>query len=100
MTATEPANLAPEPDAQGQAALLLTESLIHTLVDKGLLTIADAVALVQSAAEVKVEVADEAGESKGRMRESLAFLSKMAGSFGADAASRARLTAKVVKIGE
>jgi hypothetical protein len=27
-----------EPDAQGQAALLLTESLIHTLVDKRILT--------------------------------------------------------------
>lgn len=89
-----------EPDAQGQAALLLTESLIHTLVDKGILTAAEAVSTVESAAEVKVEVADAAGESKGRMRESLAFLSKMACSFGVDARSRERLTANIVQIGK
>lgn len=106
MPSTSPANGAPipfprlEPDAQGQAALLLTESLIHTLVDKRVLTAADAVSTVESAAEVKVEVADEAGESKGRMRESLAFLSRMAGSFGADAGSRERLTANIVEIGK
>lgn len=89
-----------EPDAQGQAALLLAESLIHTLVDKRVLTVADAVSTVESAAEVKVEVADEAGESKGRMRESLAFLSRMAGSFGVDARSRERLTENIVEIGK
>jgi hypothetical protein len=89
-----------EPDAQGQAALLLTESLIHTLVDKRILTAADAVSTVESAAEVKVEVADDAGESKGRMRESLAFLSKMAGSFGVDAPARERLTANIIEIGK
>ncbi len=106
MASIHPANGKPippldlEPDAQGQAALLLTESLIHTLVDKRVLTAADAAATVESAAEVKVEVANEAGESKGRMRESLAFLSRMAGSFGVDARSRANLTAGIVEIGK
>ena len=67
-----------EPDAHGQAALLLTESLIHALVDNATLTTAEAVEVVTIAAEVKVEVASLAGESQGRMRESLGLLSKIA----------------------
>jgi hypothetical protein len=73
-----------EPDAHGQAALLLTESLIHALVGNATLTTAEAVEVVTIAAEVKVEVASLAGESQGRMRESLALLSKIAESFEAD----------------
>jgi hypothetical protein len=73
-----------EPDAHGQAALLLTESLIHALVDNATLTTAEAVEVVTIAAEVNVEIASLAGESQGRMRESLALLSKMAESFEVD----------------
>ena len=73
-----------EPDAHGQAALLLTESLIHTLVDAAVLTTADAVQIVRSAAEVKVEVAMAAMESDTRMRESLKLLDRMRRSFEAD----------------
>jgi hypothetical protein len=73
-----------EPDAHGQAALLLTESLIHTLVENSTLTNVEAVELIRIAAEVKVEVATAAHESDGRMQESLALLSKMASSFETD----------------
>jgi hypothetical protein len=73
-----------EPDAHGQAALLLTESLIHTLVDHRILSLDQALEVIQIAAEVKVEVAAAAGESKARMNESLALLAKMAGSFECD----------------
>ncbi len=73
-----------EPDAHGQAALLLAESLIHMLVERGALSSADAVEVVQTAAEVKVEVAAALGESAKRMIESLALLSKMRGSFASD----------------
>jgi hypothetical protein len=73
-----------EPDAHGQAALLLTESLIHALVENSTLTNVEAVALIRIAAEVKVEVATAAHESDGRMQESLALLSKMASSFETD----------------
>ncbi len=75
-----------EPDAHGQAALLLTESLLHTLVDRGVLTITEAVEVVQTAAEVKVEVANAAGESTRRMNESLLLLAKMQSSFETDQA--------------
>ena len=73
-----------EPDAHGQAALLLTESLIHTLVENSTITNLEAIELIRIAAEVKVEVAMAAHESDGRMRASLALLSKMASSFGTD----------------
>jgi hypothetical protein len=73
-----------EPDAHGQAALLLTESLIHMLVENGRLTNTQAVDVVHTAAVVKVEVAEAAGESRGRMLESLALLARMENSFQAD----------------
>lgn len=80
-----------EPDAHGQAALLLTESLLHMLVETGELTNAQAVVVVHTAAEVKVEVAEAAGESRARMMESLALLDRMAESFRADQAPRSVL---------
>jgi hypothetical protein len=73
-----------EPDAHGQAALLLTESLLHMLVETGELTNAQAVDVVHTAAVVKVEVAEAAGESRSRMLESLALLARMEDSFQAD----------------
>ena len=76
-----------EPDAHGQAALLLTESLIHALVEKGQLSVPEAVEVIEIAADVKVEVATVAGESKARMEESLALLGKMSASFGTDRAT-------------
>jgi hypothetical protein len=73
-----------EPDAHGQAALLLTESLLHMLVENRGLTNAQAVDVVHTAALVKVEVAEAAGESRGRMLESLALLGRMEASFQAN----------------
>jgi hypothetical protein len=73
-----------EPDAHGQASLLLAESILHALVENGTLTNGQAVDVIRTAAEVKFEVAVAAGESKGRMEESLSLLAKMATSFGVD----------------
>ena len=73
-----------EPDAHGQAALILTESLLHALVETAVISNADAVGVIRTAAEVKVEVAEAADESKARMEESLALLSRMAASFEVD----------------
>lgn len=66
-----------EPDAHGQAALLLTESLIHSLVEKGTLTTREAVATVRTAREVKREVAALIGESNARMQASLDLLTRI-----------------------
>ncbi|MBC7986538.1 MAG: hypothetical protein H7X93_07690 [Sphingomonadaceae bacterium] len=70
-----------EPDAHGQAALLLTESLLHTLVEKGALSAVEAMGTVCTAAEVKREVAALIGESNERMQASLDLLDKIESSF-------------------
>lgn len=81
---TRPMALAVEPDAHGQAALLLAESILHALVDTAVLTNAEAVAVVTNATEVKREVAAAAGESIGRMQQSVDLLERMTESFEAD----------------
>lgn len=81
-TGARPARI--EPDAHGQAALLLAESILHALVEGNTLTTGEAVAVIRTASEVKVEVALAAGESQGRMIESLNLLSAMSKSFETD----------------
>jgi len=73
-----------EPDAHGQAALLLAESILHALVESATLSNPEAIEIVKMAAEVKLDVATEAGESVGRMNESLELLSRITASFTAD----------------
>ena len=75
-----------EPDAHGQAALLLAESILHALVDTAVMTNAEAINVVTAATEVKREVATAAGESTGRMQQSLDLLSQMTASFETDGA--------------
>jgi hypothetical protein len=50
----------PMPDAHGHAALLLVESLIHGLIERSLITVDDAIEIVETAKSVQVDVADEA----------------------------------------
>lgn len=73
-----------EPDAHGQAALLLAESILHVLVEKKTLSNDDALGVIQSTCEVKIEVAIAAGESRGRMEESLELLRVIHQSFDSD----------------
>jgi hypothetical protein len=74
-----------EPDAHGQAALLLAESILHALVETGALSLAEALSVIETTCEVKVEVAEREGESSRRMHESLSLLLAMSNSFAADA---------------
>lgn len=83
---SRPVVVAVEPDAHGQAALLLAESILHALVDTSVLTNAEAVSVVTNASEVKREVAIAAGESAGRMQQSLDLLMRMTASFETDGA--------------
>lgn len=77
-----------EPDAHGQAALLLAESILHALVESKTLTLDAALSVIETTCEVKVEVAEQAGESKGRMEASLALLQAISASFAVDAEFR------------
>jgi hypothetical protein len=74
-----------EPDAHGQAALLLVESLIHDLVARAVISVDEAVEIVQVAADVKAEVAAELGDSPATMRHSLTLLESIVLSLRGDA---------------
>lgn len=69
-----------EPDAHGQAALMLAESMLHALMEVRTFTPAQALSVVATAQEIKIEFAHLAGESQSRMQASLDLLNKIAGS--------------------
>jgi hypothetical protein len=64
-----------DPDAFGQAAMLLVESLIHGLVARNALSIEEAIEVVTVAMDAKVEIAADLGESDDTKDRSLALLS-------------------------
>ncbi len=82
-----PGRCADAPDAHGQAAILLLESLIHGLVDRNVLSTADAVEIVGVAAEVKTEVAEEMGDTPTSMDRSLSILRLISVSLKSDLAN-------------
>lgn len=67
----------PVPQAQGQAALLLLESLIHALLDNGTLTKVQAIRAIDTALEVKRDSAVEAKEPPATLNKSLMLLNNM-----------------------
>ena len=72
------------PDAHGQAAMLLVESLIHGLIARSVINVVDAVEIVDTAAEVKEEVAASLGDSPATLRKSLTLLSAISRSLRVD----------------
>ncbi|MHB8285207.1 MAG: hypothetical protein ACYDD1_11075 [Caulobacteraceae bacterium] len=72
------------PDAHGQAAMLLVESLIHGLVARSVISVADAVEIVGIAGEVKEEIAEDLGDSPATMRKSLTILAAIGNSLAHD----------------
>jgi len=79
------ADRAAEPDTHGQAAMLLVESLIHGLVGRSVISVADAVEIVEVAAEVKAEIAFDLGDSPAGLRRSLGLLAAISDSLKHDA---------------
>ena len=73
-----------DPDAHGQAAILLVESLIHGLIARDVITVADAVEIVDIASEVRADTADDGGESPAEQRKSLDLLQAISASLGRD----------------
>ena len=66
-----------ELDAHGRVALLLAENTRHMLVETGLLANTDALDVVRTAAEVKLEIATAEGESEKRIQQSLTLLQRI-----------------------
>ena len=72
------------PDAHGQAAMLLVESLIHGLIARSVIKVEDAVEIVEIAAEVKEEIAVDLGDSPATMQKSLTLLGAISASLKVD----------------
>lgn len=73
-----------EPDAHGQAALLLVESLIHVLIERSVISVADAVDAVATATEVKEDTGLQLGDTAATLAKSLDLLDAIAGSMRRD----------------
>ncbi|RYY11396.1 MAG: hypothetical protein EON55_14370 [Alphaproteobacteria bacterium] len=82
--ATPPALSPLPPDAHGQAALLLVESLIHGLVERSVLTLAEGVEIVATAIDVQVDVAKEADGAGAPMWHAHSLLSRVSDSLAID----------------
>lgn len=64
----------PKPDAYGQAAMLLVESLIHGLIANSVISVADAVEIVGTAADVQEDIAADCEDAPASMGKSLTIL--------------------------
>lgn len=67
-----------DPDAHGQAALLLVEAMLHALIETNHFTVSHALSVVETAADVKIDVAEANGEASATMEHSLHLLQKIA----------------------
>lgn len=72
------------PDAHGQAAMLLVESLIHGLIARSVISVADAVEIVDIATAVKEEVAASLGDTPATLQRSLTLLKAISRSLRVD----------------
>ena len=72
------------PDAHGQAALLLVESMLHGLIDHSVFTVAQAVELVDIAGEVKGDIGADLGDTPATLQTSLALLANIGTSLRSD----------------
>jgi hypothetical protein len=79
----------------GEAALLIVESLLHTLLERSVLTVEDAVETLQTAVEVKTVTGSEAGEPKERMHASLDLMFRILDSLAADLPVKGTGTARL-----
>ena len=74
------------PGAQGRAALLLVESLIHTLTSAGVLSAAQAVEVAEVARDVQLAIAEDSPAHTAEMRGALVVLNEVLASLKVDLA--------------
>lgn len=71
-------------DAHGQAALLMTESLLHSLIANSILSVADAVEVVETAISAQKDAIADVGDPEGTIRRSLVLLQTISTSLSHD----------------
>lgn len=79
-----PASRFDEPDAHGQAAMLLVESLIHTLVARSVINLEDAIEIITVALDANTEIAVDLGNVDDATDKSAALLSRILQSLSND----------------
>lgn len=72
------------PDAHGQAAMLLVESLVHGLIARDVITVSDAVEIVDIAAEVRADLGAERSDPPAALRQSVDLLNTISTSLRRD----------------
>ncbi|MEG3086246.1 hypothetical protein [Sphingomonas sp. PB4P5] len=82
---TLPADATPtDPDARGQAAMLLVESLIHALVARSVIGLSDAVEIIAIAADTQRQMDDETRHASDPTASSLTLLEAIGSSLAND----------------
>lgn len=88
MTENISANLedisSPENQAHGRAALILVESLLHGLIERNILSLSEALEIVDTATEVRSEIGVEMDDAHMISRTSLYLLQAIGASLRAD----------------
>ena len=74
----------PENQAHGRAALILVESLLHGLIDRNILSLSEALEIVDTATEVRSEIGVEMDHAHMISRTSLYLLQAIGASLRAD----------------
>ncbi len=82
LAATSPS--APGEDAHGRAALILVESLIHGLIARSVLTVADGVWVMELALDAQLAIIEDAASPTPSMREAATRLGDLMASLRID----------------
>jgi hypothetical protein len=79
-------------DAHGRAALLLVESLIHELVARSILSVAEAVSITEIALDAQIAITEDAAPDASSMPRAEALLSSLIQSLTIDLPADPRFT--------
>jgi hypothetical protein len=71
-------------DAHGKAALLLVESLIHGLTARSVLSVAEAVSIMEVALDAQIAITDDTARPTASMRKATALLTSLVASLKID----------------
>ena len=82
--AARPIDAPHAPDAHGQAAVLLVESLIHGLIARAVLSVEDAIEIVGVASEVNDDIAADRGDTPQATARSRGILGSIGASLKVD----------------
>ena len=81
----EPAvRMPPQSDGSGHAAILLVESLLHSLIARSVITVKDAIEIVEVAAETEDDIAADQGDLPKNSRTPQTILTSISASLRFD----------------